>query len=359
MATSEKDFRAPSLRLIRLGSETVTRNDVQLARKYFGERVAFLNWLRSEEAGMAYFFVDHKTELLGDIVPVGHPIDGTQITLIDADGQPIGAGEIGEIVVTSRHLFPGYWRNPNLTDAVITTDPKDPSRRSFRTGDVGRFRDDGLLEHLGRKDFQIKIRGYSVEPAEVEAAILSHQGVKQAAVIGGSNGASQYLIGYVVPRDEAQNFTADLKHFLSHYVPDYMVPSRFEFVETLPTTANGKIDRRALAVPPAPVRASVAAHRHPASAAETVLKSIWQDVLEIEDIGVDDDFFDLGGESLIAMSLVARIEQEFGASIPLETLWFEGSTIRRQADIIGGRTEKTIGAPMETTSSDSGKRKLG
>src|SRR4030095_11823358 len=160
----------PNLRTIRLGAEQIRKSDIELYKKYFSEKCLLALFLSATEAGsLCQYFVDKETEIPGDIVPAGRPVDGVDILLLDDTGKEIGPNEIGEIVVKSRFISPGYWRNPELTKAVFLP---DGDKRIYSTGDLGRLLANGELEHLGRKDFQIKIRGYRVEIAEIESALL-------------------------------------------------------------------------------------------------------------------------------------------------------------------------------------------
>ena len=173
-----------------------------------------------------------------------------EVILLDELGKEVGNGEIGEIAIKSRFLSPGYWRKPELTRAVfLTGDNTDV--RLFLSGDVGRMRSDGCLEYIGRKDFQLKVRGHKVHTNEVECALLNVPGIEQAAVIGtqATNG-DQRLIAYLVLKDDRRLTSSELQNTLKSYLPTYMLPAAYVVLESMPLTANGKIDRRSL--PPAP-----------------------------------------------------------------------------------------------------------
>ena len=236
------DEEFPELRLIRLGGEPVSRGIVARSRKHFGDCVLVNQFAATESSMIAQYFIDDQTEISGSIVPAGYAVDGVEVLLIDDTGAEVDLGQVGEIVVKSRHLSPGYWRRPDLTQATFSSGPRGGEERLYRTGDLGRMRPDGCLEHLGRKDSRVKIRGHSVEVAEIEAALLDLDNVKEVAVTALELGQDDpRLVAYVVPRHESLPSVTRLRGALAEALPDYMIPLMFVPLPALPLTPNGKL----------------------------------------------------------------------------------------------------------------------
>ena len=244
---------------------------------------------------------------------VGRPVDGVEVTIKDETDALVPSGEIGEIVLRSRFLAQGYWNNPELTATVFQTDPLDSSIRIYRTGDLGRWRSDGMLEHMGRKGRTIRLRGYNVEPFQVECELMRQRGVTDAIVLlhVGITDEKSYLVGYVVA--PSHTLPSDIRRGLVERLPTYMVPSQIAVLDSFPILGSGKIDLAALP-PPRPNEARVA-FRAPSDDFERELLAIWQDVLKLSKIGIDDDFFELGGTSLQALTVFAQIEARLGCSL--------------------------------------------
>ena len=186
-------------------------------------------------------------------MPVGYAIEDKEVSIVDEEGEPVPPGEIGEIAVRSAYLSPGYWRRPDLTAKAFPPDAVEGDRRLFLTGDLGRWRQDGLLEHLGRNDGVVMIRGLGVVLREVEAALLACQGVAEAAVVvqEGPDGDKR-LVAYLVPADSAPLAVDDVRQALAQTLADYMIPARFVTVDALLLTPAGKVDRRGLSALPIP-----------------------------------------------------------------------------------------------------------
>ena len=321
--TGEENF--PKLRIIRLGAEQIQKRDVDLYKKYFPSHCTLAIFLSATEVGnLCQYFVDKQTEITGDSVPVGRPVDGVDILLLDDSGKEVGPNEIGEIVVRSRFISPGYWRNRELTKAVFLP---DGDKRIYRTGDLGRFLANGELEHLGRKDFQIKIRGYRVEVTEIESALLKHSQINEAVVVAMDNRASdKRLVAYVVPAGQPPPSASELRSFLEEKVPDYMIPSAFVMLHALPLNSTGKLDRRALPVPDSSRPQLDVAYAAPRTSIEEKVVEIWEEILDLRPIGIHDNFFDLGGHSLAGASLISRLNQTFGLDLAVRVL-FEAPTV--------------------------------
>jgi acyl carrier protein len=240
---------------------------------------------------------------------------------------PVAAGQVGRIVIRSRYLSPGYWQRPDLTAAAFSEDPDDKSKWRFRTGDLGRMGLNGLLEHLGRKDSRVKIRGYSIELFEIERALLDLEIVKDAVVTSSEDHAGNLrLIAYVVPARIPSASTNELRFFLTKTLPEYMVPSAFVVLEAIPRNANGKVDRKALPIldrsRPGLQNQTVA----PRSPIEKALSEIWTEILGLDSVGIHDHFFDLGGNSLQATQIISRVNRAYGVTVPFRD-FFEKPTI--------------------------------
>ncbi|HWK90187.1 MAG TPA: amino acid adenylation domain-containing protein, partial [Longimicrobium sp.] len=257
--------------------------------------------------------------------PIGRPIDNVRLYVLDPRLQPCPVGVPGELYAGGEALARGYLDRPGLTAEKFVPDPfaSAPGARLYRTGDRARWRTDGELEYVGRTDFQVKVRGFRVEPGEVEAALGAHPAVREAAVAVRGEGADRRLVAYVVPGGSARTGTAELRAHLAERLPEYMVPSAWVTLEAMPLTPSGKVDRRAL---PEPDPAAAAAGRvPPRTPAEEVVAGIWERVLGARP-GVHDNFFDLGGHSLRATQVVSRLRQAFGIDLPLRAL-FEEPTV--------------------------------
>ncbi|HWS54339.1 MAG TPA: amino acid adenylation domain-containing protein, partial [Pyrinomonadaceae bacterium] len=325
----------PRLRLVVLGGEEVFKRDFELFRRHFAPGCIFVNGLGPTESTVTLqYFLDHGSELRRNSVPVGYAVEGTEVLLLDEDGEAVEGCGVGEIAVRSAHLALGYWRQPGLTQAVFLPDRDDAATRVYRTGDVGRLLPDGSLEFIGRKDFQVKIRGQRVEVGEIETALLAHAGVREAVVLAVASGASdRRLAAYVVPAPAAAPAPAELRAHLKSKLPDYMVPSTFDLLDALPLTPNGKVDRRALPAPSAEGLARDGDSEGPATPVEELLAGIWAEVLGVERVGRSDNFFELGGHSLLATQIVSRVRRAFSAELPLRRL-FESPTVAALAEAV-------------------------
>jgi thioesterase domain-containing protein/acyl carrier protein len=276
--------------------------------------------------------IDQRTEIAGNIVPAGYVMPDKEIWILDENRDRLGCNQVGEIAVRSRYLSPGYWRKPELTSAVFLSDPEGGHARIYLTGDLGRLSPDGCLDHLGRKDMQVKVRGVKIELTEVEAALLDIPEVKEAAVVAREDAhGDKRLVAYVVAaHGERFLSVGELRAALMKSLPAQAVPSAFVFLDSLPTTPNGKVDRLALPDPPAERPPLDSVCLAPRNAVEERLARIWENVLGVEPIGVRDNFFELGGHSLSAARLFAGIEEVFGKSLPLPLL-LQAPTIEQLA----------------------------
>lgn len=343
----------PDMRVVELVGEQLFRQDLEAFDACFAPGARLVNRFASTEHGTITEFVHaHGAPILHDITPLGQPVEPESIALVGPDGAPVPFGEAGEIVVASEANTPGYYNDPERTAAAFAVDPDNPGRTRHRTGFAARWGADGLLHPIGRTDEQVKIRGYNVRPSEVEQILALHPGVSAAAVVPHDGPRNiRRLVCHYAPRPEQTPTAAALRAFLMERAPAYMTPSRFIAHAELPRTATGKLLRAELEVPTdtAPrVDWSGAPDR------QRRLADIWADILGHGDFGAEEDFFDVGGDSLQAMSMIVAIEAAFGVRLPFESLILDGAAIedldRRIA--AGQTTELTPllrrgdGAPM-------------
>jgi amino acid adenylation domain-containing protein len=268
-------------------------------------------------------------------VPIGRPIANTQLYILDENLAPVGPGLIGELYIGGAGVARGYLNRPDLTAERFLNDPFSdvPDGRIYKTGDLARRRADGTFEYLGRVDDQVKIRGYRIELGEIEAALTAQADVKCCAVVAREvEPGRRILVAYVVPRDLETLAADELRIFLSKKLPEYMIPAQFVQLPSLPLTPNGKIDRKALPVA-ANTTLGAGSGGAPRTHTEQLVAGIWSDLLKLEGIGVDDDFFDLGADSLTATALAAELYATFGVDLDLASL-FERPTIAGMSEII-------------------------
>ncbi|MEJ2652588.1 MAG: amino acid adenylation domain-containing protein [Gammaproteobacteria bacterium] len=271
-------------------------------------------------------------------VPIGRPISNTQVYVLDHYLNPVPIGVPGELYIGGDGLANGYLNQPGLTAQrfVVNLFSSDPEARLYKTGDRVRYLTDGTIEFLGRLDGQLKIRGFRIEPGEIEAALREHPAVAQAVAMARSDGGAPRLVAYIVPSSTDMPTPNQLQDLLKLWLPEYMVPSAFVFVERLPLTPSGKVDRTALAVPIRSAAGRAKTGAAPRNAIEVQIMRIWEQLFDVSPIGVEDNFFDLGGHSLLAVQLMDRIQQLFDRELPLDALWYSPGTIRHLAELLTG-----------------------
>ena len=337
--TGEENFS--SVRLIKLSGESVYKRDVELYKKYFPQDCLVINMLASAEVGTTrVYFMNKETQLSDNLVPVGYPLEGCDVLILDPDGTRLDFNQVGEIAVQSRYLSPGYWRMPDLTEASFLRDPEGGDARIYRTGDLGCMLPDGCLVHRGRKNSHVKIRGYSVEIAEVEAALSDLEGVKEAVVTTRETPqGNQIWVSYIVPNEKSSLTVGAIRKTIETTLPDYMVPSAFLFLDSLPLAGPGKVNLKAL---PDPSRARPELEIplvQPRTSIEREVAAIWAEILEVEQVGIDDNFFLLGGDSLLASRVISRVIHTFRIDVPLRML-FDAPTVAAMASVITQNTSK-------------------
>lgn len=333
--TGKEEF--PKLRAINLAGEPMRRDDVEVYKKHFSSDCLLINTLGTREVGpFRVYVIGKETEIIGEIVPVGYAMPDKEVLLLDNDGQKVGFNQVGEIAVRSRYLSMGYWRRPDLTKAKFLPDTESGDRRIYLTGDLGRMSLDGCLRHLGRKDFQIKIRSLRVDVSEVEKALANHPGVKEAIVTSRQDPSGDaQLVAYFVPSSHLAPTVSGLRNFLQGKLPDYMIPSAFIKLDAIPltSTGSGKVDRRALPDPGKERPDLDTPYVAPRTPVEEEVAKIWTEILALNLVGIHDNFLELGGHSLAATRVVSHVLKTFQVEIPLRSL-FEAPTVAEMAAVI-------------------------
>ena len=307
----------PALRVIRLEGDRATVRDLELFAAHFAEPCVLVNGLGATECGLVrQFFFRPGQPLPGAVVPIGGPVEDMNVVVLGEDGRPAPPGEVGEIAVRSAYLASGYWRRPDLTARRFLPDGERPGARMYLTGDTGRVHADGVLDYLGRQDGLAKVRGRRVEVAEVETALLAVPGVAEAAVMVREDRPGEpRVVAYLVAGAEGVPPAGALRRALAERLPDFMVPAAFVPLPHLPLDDNRKVDRRALPPPPAarPLRDRPAVA--PRNDDEATIARLWGAALGLEEIGVEDDFFELGGDSLRAALMLAEVRKTTGLEL--------------------------------------------
>ena len=311
------------LREIKLGGEAPFVSDIELYKQRIPDHTNLHCGLASTETGMTrHFLVDKGTVIEGSSVPLGFPVQDMEVLVVDENREPVEPGTIGEIAIKSAYIALGYHGRADLNEQVFSTIDDPSSGRVFYTGDLGVLDEHGCLEHRGRKDFQIKIRGNRVEPREIEIALQEHGAIRDAVVVAkpdADNG--NRLIAYIVSSYDPPPAARILRTHLLEIIPEHMLPSQYVGMDALPLTPNGKIDRNALPEPPSVTKEDSHERAGARDETEAALLRIWGAALRNPRIGVHDDFFELGGQSLIAAEVMGAIQEQFDKVLPLATLF--------------------------------------
>jgi amino acid adenylation domain-containing protein len=329
------DERFPDLRLIGLGGDRLYREDLRRIQQYVEPGCIIRHSLGlSEIKHVTMGFWDRESLPDTQIVPVGYPVRDTEILIVDDAGRELPAGEVGELWVRGRYMSPGYWRRPDLTARAYARDPHNPELRIYKTGDLGMIQPDGSLLLAGRADSQVKVQGQRVELSEIESALRALDGVSQAVVIAHQAGEQGPVLHAYVVMDAGVHMSAgELRRRMTGRVPTYMIPARIAFRSVLPLNNNGKVDRLALA-PIGDARPELdAAYVAPRTPVEAEVAAIWQDVLSLDAVGVEDRFLDLGGQSLQAARIAGRIQDTFRVDIPASQV-FAAQTVAEMSALI-------------------------
>jgi non-ribosomal peptide synthetase component E (peptide arylation enzyme)/aryl carrier-like protein len=280
----------------------------------------------------------HRLEPGEGPVPIGRPIANTQIYVLDNRFEPAPLGAIGELFIGGDGVARGYLDRSDLTASRFLVDPFREGNRMYRTGDLARLLPGGLIEYLGRADAQVKVRGFRIELGEIETVLERQPGVRQAVVIVREDApGDQRLTAYVVALERDSVTPDELREALAAKLPDYMIPAAYVFLDTFPLTPNRKVDRKALPVPKASAATRSANYVPPRTNSEKQVAAIWELLLNSQNVGVTENFFDLGGHSLLVIRLQARLRQQFGWEPSLIEL-FQYPTIASIAKLMDSRT---------------------
>jgi amino acid adenylation domain-containing protein len=340
-AHRDLDSRLPLLREWCIGGEALS---VDLARRFSRAMPGrlLLNLYGLSETFDACFFDASQLSDDDSLVPIGRPLANVQAYVLDAHRQPVPIGVSGELHVGGAGLARCYLGPPKLSAERFIANPfvAAPDARIYRTGDLARLRPNGLIDYLGRCDNQVKIRGFRVEPDEVAAVLRGHSLIAHAAVVARADGSGEHaLAAYIVPKEATPPSAATLRTWLRERLPDHMVPSTYTVLTTLPMTPSGKLDRLSLPVPE-PRRASTEVHEAaPASATAQAIIGVWRDVLELDQVVGNDNFFDLGGDSLRMMDVIARLKANHGIVLNPREILFQ--TVAQLAAISAKRLAAT------------------
>jgi amino acid adenylation domain-containing protein len=327
-----------ALRLVIVGGEKASAEAFSTWHKVMGNRVRWVNTYGPAEASIVALTYEPKLLPGADapaVLPIGRPVANARVYLLDPDLNPVPVGVPGELHIGGIGVAQGYLNQPQLTQEKFVRDvfSDDPTMRMYKTGDLGRFNGGGEIEFVGRRDNQVKIRGFRIEPGEIESVLAMHSGVQQAAVVVRQDSpGTKRLVAYVVRDSGASATESEMRQHVQARLPEYMVPSEFIFLDAMPLTPNGKLNRRALSALKSKTPSSEE-NIATSDALHADLITIWEELLGRKPIGVRDNFFDLGGHSLLAARLMHRIRQLQGKTIPLAVL-VQAPTIEKLADVL-------------------------
>ena len=341
-----------SLRAVFCGGEGMDRDlHDRFFEKLPGRTLA--HFYGPTEAAISCLAWDCAPDLAPGPVPLGRPIANQRVYLLDPTFQPVPIGVPGEIAIGGVGLARGYLERPDLAAERFVPDPVsgEAGARLYRTGDLAKFREDGVLEFLGRTDHQLKVRGYRIEPGEIETALERMPGVRRAVAVARPDGTAQRLVAYLVADAAAAPDEPAMRAELRRSLPEYMVPAAFVRLDQLPLGPNGKVDRAALPEPGAAVPSG--APVPPRTPTEEAIAGIWAELLRRERVGAEDNFFDLGGDSLLATQAVSRMRAAFEIELPLRR-FFEGSTVAALAGVV----EELLVAKLEAMPDEDAARQL-
>jgi len=329
----------PDLRLVVLGGEPVREHDIIMFKKYFPHS-RFGNIYGQTESTVSSIWLLSPADDFQKVL-IGEPVDQTEILVVDRDGDEVGEHEVGEIVLAGGFLSPGYLNNIAVTHQVYSRD--EELGRLYWSGDQGRWLPGGDIEMMGRKDNQVKVRGFRIEPGEIETQLLQHPDINEAIVMAKEGAAGStyssvsgdyYLWAYIAAKKDFS--VTQLREYLAAKLPDYMIPAYFVKLETVPLTPTGKVDRKSLDAHGTKLGAGTT-YIPPGNQTEKILTETWKRVLKLEKIGIDDNFFDLGGNSMDVISLNDELKKTFQKNIPVTAI-FNYLTIRTFARYLDQQT---------------------
>jgi acyl-CoA synthetase (AMP-forming)/AMP-acid ligase II/lauroyl/myristoyl acyltransferase/acyl carrier protein len=351
----------PRLRAVLIGGGELRRENLQRFRDFFPEHVEFSFRIASSEAlNFAEMRIPPGSSVPWEKIPVGRIIADKELLLLDDQRQPVAPGETGEIAIRSRYVSDGYWGRPDLTAAKYLPDPDGGDRRICLTGDLGRPLPDGLLIHMGRKDNIVRVRGFSIQLDMVARALQGIDGIKEAAAAAHNlPDGNNRLVGYIVPSGPQRPSLQSIRNGLAAVLPAQMIPTAFVFLKSLPRTVSDRVDRQALP-PPGTGRPDMETpFAPPRSDAERSLCGLWAEILQLDRVGIDDDFFLLGGDSLQAMHMVLRVEEVLRRQVP--AAFYSTPTVRHLADLwaVGEPANANRDAAIRSAEEDTAAPKAG
>ena len=322
----------PSLRLVVVGTEQASAKHLAIWKGLVHDRVRWINAYGPTEATITTTIYEAcQEDRYANTVPIGRPLNNTRLYLLDRFLRPVPIGIPGELYISSVSLARGYLRRPELTDETFIPDPFDdePGARLYKTGDLARYLPDGNIEFLGRVDHQVKIRGFRVELGEIETSLTAHPAIHEAVVVVREDvSGNKRLAAYIISDREEKLSISGLRDFLKKQLPDYMVPAIFTFLEAFPLTSSGKIDRHNLPDPDFDRSEFTTTFVAPRNPTEELLADIWAEILGFEKIGIHDNFFDLGGHSLLSMQLMSKIAAVMNLNASVKLLFLHPTIAR-------------------------------
>lgn len=331
------DERPEALRPLKqllAGGDTLSAKHVRRALELLPEVRLINGYGPTEGTTFTCCHAMKRGDAVPDSVPIGRPITNTRVYILDEDLQPAAPGQEGELFAAGDGVARGYLNAPEASAEKFLPDPfsAEPEERMYRTGDFARWKDDGTVEFLGRKDGQTKILGHRIEAGEIESALMEHSAVRQACVSADADDSgAKRLVAYIVPEGETSLPAQDWKDFLRTKLPAYMVPAQYVTLNTLPLSANGKVDRSRLPRPTVQTGEPAQSRQgNDGNEIEQLVEEIWRKVLQVERVGLDDNFFDLGGDSLLLVAVHSQLQKRVGREIPVTDL-FDQTTIRSLA----------------------------
>ena len=335
MASVGESVRFPDIRILGIGGEPMLHADLGYFNRHFSPDCVLAHAFGPTEClTVCRALVPHGTPIAEGKLPMGFTLRDKDVRLLDESGREVSDGEVGEIAVTSRYISPGYWRDPERTRATFLPDPDGGEARTYLTGDMGVREPDGCLIHVGRRDFQVKVRGYRIDVSEIENALRAVPGIRDVVVVGREmDPGVQALIAYFVASPGASMPVSDLRRHLGQALPDYMIPSVFVAMDAIPQTPNGKADRLRLPLPARDRRDEDVPLTAPGTAIESELVAMWAAVLGLERVGTDDRFLNLGGDSLQAAAIVSRVSARYGLDMKMRVL-FDSGTVAEMAKAV-------------------------
>ncbi len=333
-------LHATQLKLVIVGGEAMTLEALRSWRETPLAQLRLLNAYGPTETIITTSFYEVSSHLTKEngikTVPIGRPLANREIYILDSAGNPTPRGVAGELYIGGALLARGYLNRPELTEERFVPHPfsSTPGARLYRSGDLGRYLSDGNIEYLGRIDQQVKIRGFRIELEEIEAVLLQHSAVRAAVVVAREDEPGEKrLVAYILLQEQRRVSVADLRTFLEEVLPMYMIPSTLMVLDALPLTTHGKVDRRALPAPDTSRPELEETFVAPRTSMEETLASIWRETLGLNQVGIHDNFFKLGGHSLVAIQVITRIRTTFQVELPVHVL-FQEPTLARLADKI-------------------------